>query len=209
MRYVGRITEWNDDRGFGFVIPNGGGDRAFVHISAFDRAQGRPTINALISYEPIKDERRGSLNATAIRHVMTKPKVTAAGRPWSKKPVIAIFLIGLLLGWWFGKVPALIVLAYFMMSGLTIIVYGIDKHAARHNRWRTSESTLHCLALLCGWPGALLAQDLLRHKSKKAEFQGRFWLTVIVNLAALAWLIGNGEAAVIQQMIFGTTSGAG
>jgi len=42
MRLVGRITEWNDARGFGFVVPNGGGERAFLHIKAFDGRGARP-----------------------------------------------------------------------------------------------------------------------------------------------------------------------
>ena len=37
MRYLGRVTDWNDTKGFGFVMPNGGGDRAFVHVKAFER----------------------------------------------------------------------------------------------------------------------------------------------------------------------------
>ena len=50
MRYVGRITGWNDAKGFGFVAPNGGGDRAFVHVKAFERHGRRPVDGDLISY---------------------------------------------------------------------------------------------------------------------------------------------------------------
>jgi uncharacterized membrane protein YsdA (DUF1294 family) len=44
---------------------------------------------------------------------------------------------------------------------------------------KTPESNLHLLALAGGWPGALFAQQFLRHKSAKAEFRGTFWVTVV------------------------------
>jgi cold shock CspA family protein len=76
MRYVGRIAEWDDDRGFGFVTPNGGGDRAFVHIKAFERASSRPAAGMLISYELLKDD-KGRFNAKGVRFVARKPKSVA------------------------------------------------------------------------------------------------------------------------------------
>ncbi|HET7775170.1 MAG TPA: DUF1294 domain-containing protein, partial [Azospira sp.] len=77
---------------------------------------------------------------------------------------------------------------YAALSLLTLAVYARDKAAARRQAWRTPESTLHGLALLGGWPGALLAQGWLRHKSRKASFRAVFWLTVALNCAALGWL---------------------
>lgn len=56
-------------------------------------------------------------------------------------------------------------------------------------RQRISEQALLLLGLFCGWPGGLLAQRLLRHKSSKASFQRKFWLTVVLNLALAAALI--------------------
>jgi uncharacterized membrane protein YsdA (DUF1294 family) len=79
-----------------------------------------------------------------------------------------------------------IVAAYIGMSLITFATYAMDKAAARAGRWRTSEVSLHLLALACGWPGALLAQQWLRHKSAKQPFRAVFWLTVILNLAGLA-----------------------
>ena len=49
---------------------------------------------------------------------------------------------------------------YLITSIITFLVYAQDKSAAKHNRWRTKESTLHTLALTGGWPGALLAQKI-------------------------------------------------
>ena len=71
---------------------------------------------------------------------------------------------------------------YMAMSLATFIVYAGDKRAAQRGQWRVAESTMHGLALACGWPGALLAQHLLRHKTGKALFRRRFWLTVGGNI---------------------------
>ena len=61
----------------------------------------------------------------------------------------------------------------------------LDKAAAQAGRWRTSEATLHLLALAGGWPGALLAQHWLRHKSAKRAFRAVFWVTVVLNVTGL------------------------
>ena len=69
------------------------------------------------------------------------------------------------------------------------MAYALDKSAAQQGAWRTRESTLHLLALCGGWPGALVAQQTLRHKSSKAEFRMVFWATVLLNMAALGFLV--------------------
>ena len=68
------------------------------------------------------------------------------------------------------------------MSIVAFCMYAYDKFKAKHAMWRTPEKTLHALELLCGWPGALLAQRLLRHKSYKKSFRSVFWCMVFLNL---------------------------
>ena len=81
-------------------------------------------------------------------------------------------------------------LYYAMLSGITFLVYAVDKSAAqRGSSRRIPEQTLHCLAVIGGWPGAWAAQRWLRHKSRKRSFQFAFWLTVAANLAVLAWIL--------------------
>lgn len=80
----------------------------------------------------------------------------------------------------------LVVLVYLVASVITLIVYALDKSAAKRGARRTPESTLHFLSLVGGWPGALLAQGLFRHKTMKRYFRLVFWITVAVNLAGLA-----------------------
>ena len=71
------------------------------------------------------------------------------------------------------------------LSGLTFLADALDKSAARRGAWRTPERTLHLLALAGGWPGAWLAQRLLRHKSAKPAFRSVFRATVVLNVAGL------------------------
>ncbi len=99
------------------------------------------------------------------------------------------FIVALLLAAIAGRAPAWVGIAYAVMSGVTVLCYRLDKSAAVANRRRTPEQTLHLLALFGGWPGALLAQSVFRHKSSKAAFQWAFRMTVLLNLGALTWLL--------------------
>ena len=203
MRYVGRITDWNDEKGFGFVAPNGGGGRAFVHIKAFERVSRRPVSGQLISYELATDE-QGRFKAAAIRFVALRPKkaVSSNRAAWPRKIIGAAFLVLLALAWLSSRMPLAVLLAYAGASLVALILYGADKSAAENNRWRTPESTLHVVALFGGWPGALIAQGVFRHKSTKEEFQTVFWTTVVLNCAALLWLLESGKAVAINRAIF-------
>ncbi len=73
-------------------------------------------------------------------------------------------------------------LGYGGMSLLAYAAYAVDKAAARRRRRRVPERTLHLLSLLGGWPGALLAQRRLRHKTGKPRFQAMFRATVLVHV---------------------------
>ncbi|HZV65261.1 MAG TPA: DUF1294 domain-containing protein [Telluria sp.] len=84
--------------------------------------------------------------------------------------------------------PQLVAAAYLAASLLSFTMYAVDKAAARAGRWRTSENALLMLGLLCGWPGAALAQQWLRHKSSKRSFRVQFWLTVVLNVAVFLYL---------------------
>jgi uncharacterized membrane protein YsdA (DUF1294 family) len=92
-----------------------------------------------------------------------------------------------------------IVTFYFIISAITYITYAIDKSAAEQNRWRIKESSLHLLSLVGGWPGALVAQRTLRHKTQKTSFQIVYWATVGFNTAGLFWVVLNSE---LNKLIF-------
>ena len=59
MKYQGRIAQWKDDRGFGFIAPNGGGPNVFLHVKSFRSGQPRPEGGELVTYEVVTDEKRG------------------------------------------------------------------------------------------------------------------------------------------------------
>jgi uncharacterized membrane protein YsdA (DUF1294 family) len=84
--------------------------------------------------------------------------------------------------------PQLVGVAYLVASVACFTLYAIDKAAARAGRWRTSESTLLLLGLACGWPGAALAQQWLRHKSSKPSFRTLYWATVAINVGVFIYL---------------------
>ena len=82
------------------------------------------------------------------------------------------------------------------------MAYAMDKAAAESRRWRIAEDTLHIWGLIGGWPGALFAQQRLRHKTSKTSFQVMFWITVVLNCAALGWLM-SGSGADLLNVIRG------
>lgn len=86
-----------------------------------------------------------------------------------------------------GRLPLGVPVVYLAASVAAAIAYATDKSAARSGTWRTPERTLHVLALMGGWPGALVAQRVFRHKSRKPSFLFAFWATVTLNCAALLW----------------------
>ncbi|MEZ8096937.1 DUF1294 domain-containing protein [Photobacterium swingsii] len=87
----------------------------------------------------------------------------------------------------FSHAPVEFLASYIVLSLLTFAVYAKDKRAAVKGEWRTKESTLHLLSLMGGWPGALIAQRKLRHKTKKQPFKLILWVTVVLNCVAFVW----------------------
>jgi len=205
LPFTGRLAEWNDTRGFGFIEPAGGGRRVFVHVSAFQESGGRPGSGDVVGYElgagPDGRPRavraralgaasvsRSSMQAQAQRmpHGGAQRRGRPAALPFAPVVAFALFLVLAVAVWgaspWFAS-------AYLGMSAITFGIYAWDKQAAIDGAWRTRESTLQAAALLGGWPGAVFAQQLLRHKNRKASFQLVFWLVVIVNVAAFVVLV--------------------
>lgn len=84
--------------------------------------------------------------------------------------------------------PPLLV-AYAALSLVLFAMYGFDKAAAKRGGRRIPEASLHLVAVLGGWPGALAARHLFRHKTKKQPFRAVFWCTVILNCIAVASLL--------------------
>ena len=90
---------------------------------------------------------------------------------------------------------------YAALGLVTYIMYAKDKAAAQSSDWRTPEFTLHVLSALGGWVGALLAQTYLRHKSQKPEFRVTYYLTVVVNMAGLLFLLAGGGLETVTDVL--------
>ncbi|KPG85682.1 DUF1294 domain-containing protein [Frigoribacterium sp. RIT-PI-h] len=199
-RIEGTLTSWDDERGFGFLTPVAGRGRAVVHITAFGRGTARPRVGAAFSYGVDRHGDRGPA-AVRVSSVGTRwsaprartPRPTRAGRVALLVGLVVV--LGVAAAVWAltrdSTSPQLHGLAPWLVGGLvgvtvlTALVYGLDKSAARRGRRRVPERTLLLLGLLGGWPGALVAQQLLRHKTSKRSFQFAFWATVATNVSAV------------------------
>ncbi len=94
-------------------------------------------------------------------------------------------LIGAGLVWLRGE-TVIPLAAYGVVSLIAFFLYWSDKRKAQTDRWRTPENILHAVELAGGWPGALIAQQVFRHKTRKVSYQVLFW--VIVLLHQVFWL---------------------
>ena len=100
-----------------------------------------------------------------------------------------------------GKLPAIILLIYAVLSALTFTLYWQDKRAAINGNRRTPESTLQTFSLIGGWPGGLMAQRLLHHKSSKKSFLLTYWLMVLLNISGLFMLISPKSMQFLQTLL--------
>jgi uncharacterized membrane protein YsdA (DUF1294 family)/cold shock CspA family protein len=193
MRFEGTLKTWNDDRGFGFIEPAAGGEDIFVHIKAFAERGGRPQVQQPVSFEVElgPQGKKRAKNVQPVRRVAPRPRRrNDSPAQWGTAtlfaiPAFAILFLGVAIVW---RPPMVLALIYLAASLVTFAVYYGDKNAARQGDWRIQENMLHLLALAGGWPGALLAQQFLRHKSTKREFRSVFWATVVLNVVGFVLL---------------------
>ena len=162
MRFQGKIFNWNDDKGFGFVEPNGGGERAFVHIKAFNPRSRRPIDGDIIIYELVREDNHrakalnikfsrdatGALNkSVSSKNVHSKNsgknnQTSQSRRPKGKaqshtlaNTFILLFCVGLALSVLVGPLPPVVGGIYVAMSVIAFLAYAIDKNAAQKGRW--------------------------------------------------------------------------
>ena len=218
MEQRGTLKSWNDQKGFGFIRPQQGGEDVFAHISAV-HGERRPLVGDRVVYVSGRDP-QGRLRAEHLRldapltldqpairqrpgsqrkpdEQQARPRATApaAGKPARQLVAgniqqlpLKLVLFGLLcllpLAGSLLRLGAVLPLAiYAVASLLTFVLYWRDKHSALKDRWRTPETTLHFFELAGGWPGALVAQQVFRHKTRKLSYQLAFWLIVVLHQA--------------------------
>jgi len=187
MRIDGKLKTWNDARGFGFIEPANGGPDVFVHIKAFGRDSDKPQIGQTLTFEiemgPEAKKRAVRVLVAGARRTATRKQGNSPTQ-WGTASYFAIpgFLLVFALISIIWHVPRWVAALYLAASFVNFLVYFIDKRAAESGGWRISEGTLLTLGLAGGWPGAIVAQQVLRHKSSKASFRSAFWGTVILNV---------------------------
>ncbi len=186
----GHITDWNPDRGFGFVESDG--HRIFLHQRDFAKRHKIPEVGDHLQFELGKDKQDRPCAKKAVH-------VNDGGRFTSE----AIFLLAFLLG---APICALVKLssvispAYLAVYALAIststyFTYAWDKNRARKKGQREPEQVLHLLEFLGGWPGAFIAQRHLRHKCSKVNYQIVFWLIIAVHQSVAVDYLRNWSVA--------------
>jgi uncharacterized membrane protein YsdA (DUF1294 family)/cold shock CspA family protein len=188
-RHEGTLASWNADRGFGFITPTAGGPQIFAHVRAFPQGSGTPHVGAQLSYE-VELTADGKTRARYVRLAGAAPIQTygpARANLFSYVP-IALFIVIYIVIAIFWHPPYWALFVYLGTSLVCILIYSVDKSAAALGRWRVSESALLLLGLFGGWPGAIIAQQLLHHKTKKRSFQSAFAGSIVVNILAFAVL---------------------
>ena len=112
-----------------------------------------------------------------------RPRVRQSPPPADTAGSVALcaFALAYALAMFVRGVPAWVHVLYAATSLGSLALYGADKAAAVAGRGRVPERALHALGVAGGWPGAIVAQRLFRHKTRKRAFRVRFWLTVAAN----------------------------
>ena len=211
MEQKGVLRSWNDDKGFGFIRA----DKRdyFIHIS---NVRGeRPLQGEAVLFVADTDE-KGRLRAESMRSsgaqaaatqqtsnsTHRQRPLTANNLKHSLSILVTACAIPAVGAWQAFQHNAVLwpLLLYICMSLLSILQYWRDKQNAQTGQWRTPEKQLHAVELLGGWPGALLAQQLLRNKTQKTSYQAVFWLIVLAH--QVYWLDQLGfNGQLLQQVL--------
>lgn len=204
MRETGVVKAWNPDRGFGFVRRDDAPD-LFLHIKAFPRGTADPVVGDEVTFE-VEAGPDGKPRAAQARSA-SEPYVPPV-RPTSPiigtLAILAFAAIYSLVEVYWGPVPLWVLFVYLGVSALTFGAYAIDKSAARMKQRRVAETSLILLGMLGGWPGAILAQQLLRHKTAKPSFRAVFWVSVLINVFVFVALNAPGVAQSLIDVLDGT-----
>jgi uncharacterized membrane protein YsdA (DUF1294 family)/cold shock CspA family protein len=197
---TGTLKKWDKQRKFGFIKPDEDNARdIFIHISGF-KSQGTPIVGERLKYRVVPDKKSGkfrAVNAMPVGSANTvkKPAPAAPQKPAprvkARLPVtpamllvfaLSVFCLGSATAFMAREQSILPLLAYVIASLLAFGLYALDKYRAIKNAWRIPENTLHIFELAGGWPGAFVAQRVIRHKTVKLSYQIVYWLIVAIHI---------------------------
>lgn len=186
-RAHGRLISWNDERGFGFIAPDGGGQDVFVHASAFAKEGRHIEVGGDYEFDLDigKDGRPKAKRVAFIAPPKSQP--SSISQFLQRGPRFLVILAFLFIVVAISTVQPISpnwLIIYGVASITCFAGYGLDKVAASQKQWRVSETILLLIGLVGGWPGAIFAQEIFRHKTQKKTFRTLFWMTVAINMAA-------------------------
>lgn len=186
-RSRGRLVSWNDERGFGFIVPDGGGQDVFIHASAFAKEGRHVEVGGDYEFDlEIEKDGRPRAKRAAFRPA-PKPRPALVSQVLQRGPrllVIPAFLFIVIAISTVQAVSANWLVIYGVASLACFAGYGLDKSAASQKQWRVSETILLLTGLVGGWPGGIIGQEVFRHKTQKRSFRTLFWMSVAINMAA-------------------------
>ncbi|OTG95637.1 DUF1294 domain-containing protein [Acinetobacter sp. ANC 3832] len=201
MRDQGRLVEWFDDKGYGFIQPNDESKgRVFLHIKDFARQGPRPIVGCALEYVVQLDGqgRYKAIQVTYLKASQTQKKTHSSTIQPNKQSTsklqpmqifAIIYILALAILTVSGFLSGMVLLFISIINVMTYWFYGQDKEAAQNGNRRVPENTLHLLSFLGGWPAAWLAQQRLRHKTQKQPFRKIYFCTIGLNILLILWLI--------------------
>lgn len=197
----GQLTQWKDDRGFGFIQPVDGSQEIFLHISELKDATRRPKVGDTIYYYVVTEGTKVRASNAFILGAKGKPTSASLSNPTQTNktltdsfPIWEVLLLSILplvgsIHFAWTKANPLPLILYPAMSLVTFALYAKDKSRAKRGEWRIPEGTLHLCEFAGGWLGGFIAQRILHHKNRKQSYQITFWLIVIIHsIVWLGWL---------------------
>jgi uncharacterized membrane protein YsdA (DUF1294 family)/cold shock CspA family protein len=186
----GKLTKWNDDRGFGFIQPVDSSQEVFLHIDELKDATRRPQVNDIIYYDVVA-EKDGKFRANNAFILGARQEPASSSRfltigttspfPIQEMSLLSILPLVASIHFFAMTQNLLPFILYPVMSVLTYVIYADDKSRANRGKWRTPEQSLHVCELAGGWLGGFVAQRRLHHKSQKKSYQVKFWTIVIIH----------------------------
>ncbi|ENU29078.1 hypothetical protein F991_03208 [Acinetobacter sp. CIP-A165] len=198
MRDQGRLVEWFDDKGYGFIQPNDAKkERVFLHIKDFVRTGPRPIVGCALDYLVILDE-RGRYRAQQVVYLKASQVIEHKAAPvrpttatgWSPMKVgIGVYIVFMVIASFSKLLPPFTLLFVSLMNALSYWLYSQDKEAAQLGNRRIPEQTLHIVDSLGGWCAGWLAQQKLRHKTQKQPFRKIYFCTIAFHILLICWLI--------------------
>ncbi len=173
-RLTGVVIQFDTDKKFGFIKSAELDKSVFVHAN---EVKSQYPLQSGQKVEFTLTETKKGFQATQV--VIKKNHMT----PFSFFFLIAFIMTGALGAYLYQSMP-LFESYLCAINAVTALFYLYDKTSAGSSLLRVPENTLHTLALIGGWPLAILSQNVLRHKTVKKSFRRQQILVIGVWVVA-------------------------